>query len=116
MIQFRAEGRYVRFSLTLPSRDDPAFTDYKLGSVRYTRKPEEARKRWDQACRQKWRVLGLVIKAKLEAVESGIVTFEEEFLAHVLMPDGRTLYENVKETLAVSYDSCYVRPLLGSPA
>jgi hypothetical protein len=31
-----------------------------------------------------------VIKAKLEAVESRISTVEEEFLAHSVLPDGRT--------------------------
>ncbi len=53
------------------------------------------------------------LEAKLEAIESGIVTFAEEFLAHVVMPDGRTLYENVKGPLAVAYDKGEVRPLLG---
>jgi hypothetical protein len=32
----------------------------------------------------------LVIKAKLEAVETGITSFESEFLAHILLPDGST--------------------------
>ena len=35
----------------------------------------------DQACRQRWRALLLVIKAKLEAVTAGISTVETEFLA-----------------------------------
>ena len=40
--------------------------------------------------RQRWRALALCIKAKLEAVECGITSFEEEFLAHVVMPNGQT--------------------------
>lgn len=44
----------------------------------------------EQQQRQRWRALVLVIKAKLEAVESGIATIEEEFLAHVVTPDGST--------------------------
>jgi len=47
----------------------------------------------DQKARQRWRALYLVIKAKLEAVESNIATIEEEFLAHVVTPDGRTFGE-----------------------
>ncbi len=43
--------------------------------------------------RQRWRALALVIKAKLEAVASGIVTFDEEFYAHMILPDGRTVYQ-----------------------
>lgn len=114
-VSFRCEARYVKLKLTLPARDEAAFTTYRLGSVPYRRKPEQARKLWEQACRQKWRVLLLVIKAKLEAVESGLVVFEEEFLAHVLMADGRTLYEQVRAPLALSYDKGEVKPYLGGP-
>jgi hypothetical protein len=32
-----------------------------------------------------------VVKAKLEAVETGITTIESEFLAHLVLPDGRTV-------------------------
>ncbi len=38
--------------------------------------------------RQRWRVLWLVIKAKLEAVDSGVSTIGEEFLANVVTPGG----------------------------
>lgn len=34
--------------------------------------------------------LALVVKAKLEAVESGISTFEQEFMAHIVLPNGQT--------------------------
>ena len=45
----------------------------------------------DQEIRQRWRALLLVIKAKLEAIDSGISTFETEFLPFILMPDGQTI-------------------------
>lgn len=45
----------------------------------------------EAATRQRWRALVLVLKAKLEAVASGISTLEAEFLANVVMADGRTL-------------------------
>ncbi len=43
--------------------------------------------------RQQWRAMLLVIKAKLEAVESEISTLEEEFLAWAVAPNGKTLGE-----------------------
>lgn len=46
--------------------------------------------RYDRACKQRWRALLLCIKAKLEAVDSGIATFEQEFMANIVMPDGKT--------------------------
>jgi hypothetical protein len=43
--------------------------------------------------RQRWRALSLVIKAKLESVESGIATIEQEFLANIVTPGGQTMAE-----------------------
>jgi len=86
-IGFRISGRYVRFLLTMP---DPNHADFTVHS-RGRRAPEAAEKLWEQACRQKWRALALVIKAKLEAVSAGITTIEDEFLAHTVLPDGSTV-------------------------
>jgi hypothetical protein len=33
----------------------------------------------------------LVIKAKIESIESGVETFDEAFLANIVTPDGRTI-------------------------
>jgi hypothetical protein len=37
----------------------------------------------------------LAVKAKLISVADGIETFEEAFMAHVVMPDGRTVAETI---------------------
>ena len=91
MVSFRMHGKHVRFVLTLPDMDSPIFKRTPAGKS--ARAPEAQQKAWEQACRQKWRALALVVKAKLEAVESKITTFEEEFLAHILLPDGKTIGE-----------------------
>jgi hypothetical protein len=62
--------------------------------------PHKRMEKWEQACRQSWRALALVIKAKLEAVESGITSFEDEFLAHIVMPDGQTVATHIKPRIA----------------
>jgi hypothetical protein len=49
--------------------------------------------------RRRWRSLNLVIKAKLEAVESGIATVEDEFLAYTVLPDGGTAGEFMRPQL-----------------
>ena len=105
MIAFvvEAEGgnhRQVRFQLPLPSRDDRAFTHHSRGR----RSATEAERQWEQACRQRWRALTLVVKAKLEAVESGIATFEDEFLAYIMLPDGSTVSDLIGPQLALAYD------------
>jgi hypothetical protein len=103
MVAFRISERHVRFLLTMPSREAPEFCLYKQGHTTYRRVETEAEKRWEQACRQKWRALALVIKAKLEAVSAGITTIEDEFLAHTVMGDGRTVGEIMQPQIAEHY-------------
>jgi hypothetical protein len=52
------------------------------------------------------------VKAKLEAVESGIVTFEEEFAMHMILPDGRRVADDVTPAIERSYATGRVAPLL----
>jgi hypothetical protein len=65
--------------------------------------------------RRRWRALLLVIKAKLEAVASGISVFEDEFLAHTVMPDGSTFGEWAKPQIASMYKEGKMPPLLPAP-
>jgi hypothetical protein len=44
-----------------------------------------------QKLRARWRTLLLVIQAKLAAADSGLSTFEQEFLSCLVRPDGLTL-------------------------
>lgn len=99
VIAFTMEGRQIRFVLTMPDKADPAFTRHSRGP----RTPDAATKEWEQACRQKWRALALVIKAKLEAVESGIAVFEDEFLANIVLPNGRTVGDETRPMIAHAY-------------
>jgi hypothetical protein len=94
------QQRQVRFRLPLPSRDDRQFTHHSYGE----RTQSAAENLWEQACRQRWRALALVVKAKLEAVETGIATFEDEFLAYVMLPEGQTVGEWIKPQLQDAYD------------
>lgn len=74
--------------------------------------PEGNSEKERQAARQRWRALLLVIKAKLESVESGIETLEEAFYANIVMPDGRTIYESTREHVALAYKGGSVQALL----
>lgn len=89
MIAFSMAERQVRFILPLPDPTDREFTH--TPERRTLRAPEAQRKAYEQAERQRWRALALVIKAKLEAVESGITEFEREFMAHIVLPGGETV-------------------------
>ncbi len=103
VVMFEMCERRIKFVLQLPSRNAKEFHHTPAG--RRTRSDSYAYRAWEQACRQRWRALALVIKAKLEAVESKITMFEEEFLAHIVLPDGRTMGEFVVPQIAVAYES-----------
>lgn len=109
MIGFQAHSRSIRFVLPLPDRADREFTRTPTGRQRSS---GEAEKAYEQAVRQKWRALALVIKAKLEAVDAGIVTFEDEFAMHMVLPDGRTVAQHVLPAIESAYSTGSVRPLL----
>lgn len=89
MVGFVANNRQVRFMLPMPNRDDRAFTHTPGRNLQRTAAQIETA--YEQAVRQRWRALALVIKAKLEAVEAGIVTFDEEFAMHFMLPNGQTV-------------------------
>lgn len=107
-ILFEIQGRRVRFILPLPDRRDPEFTRHARG----VRTESEAERRWEQACRSRWRALLLIIKAKLEAVEAGIVTLEEEFLPYTLLPNGQTMAEWYEPQVEQVYQSGRMPELL----
>lgn len=115
VIAFRAQGRHVRFILPFPSPTEQRFTHGKSRATYMSppkRSAEAARKAWDQEIRSRWRALALVIKAKLEAVESGIAEFEDEFMAHVVLPNGQTMSEHARPLIARAYETGQMPALL----
>jgi hypothetical protein len=107
-IEFIAHGRRVRFCLTLPSADEKRFTFVNSWKKRAT---TQATKLWEQAVRSQWRKLLLVIKAKLESAESGIETFEDAFMAHIVMPSGKTISEDMTPLIDKAYKEAGPRML-----
>ncbi len=112
IVGFRAHDRQIRFYLTMPDKNSREFTHTPgRGNIRT---PEAAQKEWEQAGRQRWRALALTIKALLEAIEVGILTFEEAFLSHIMLPDGSTVADVVLPKVAEAYKSGTMQPLLPS--
>lgn len=110
-IQFRAHGRYVRFTLTLPSREEKRFT-HQAQRGWEKRSDKSARDLYEKEIRRLWRALALVVKAKLESVDSKIETFEEAFMPHIIMPDGKTVAEHAGPMIEAAYQSGKVQALL----
>lgn len=109
VIGFEVKGRRVRFVLPMPSPEDKAIKLDKRGWVRSDAALQAA---FDQEVRQRWRALALVIKAKLEAVEAGITVFEDEFLAHIVLPSGETVGQWLKPQIGIAYQEWKMPPML----
>lgn len=110
-VLFEMKGRRIRFSLRLPDASDKRF---KLDGRGFYRSEKKIREAHEQEVRSLWRALTLVIKAKLEAVESNIETFETAFLAHIVVPGGGTFGEWALPQIAKAYDhGVALPPLLG---
>jgi hypothetical protein len=108
-LMFELEGRRIRFLLRIPN---PNSDEYRLTDTGRLRSDSVRRQAYEQAVRQRWRALGLVIRAKLEAVELGITTVEEEFLAHIMLPNGQSVGEEILPRVAESYRTGNMAPML----
>lgn len=107
-VQFQAHNRIVKFEIALPNPDDPKYR--RIKNTYMQRTAAGVAKIVEQEERTRWRALLLVIKAKLEAVESNIATFEDEFLAHVLLPNQQTVAEYIGPTVAQIYETGRMPP------
>ena len=110
MIFFELAGRRIKFVLPMPDSKAREFTHTPAKGM--LRSATEAEKAWEQAGRQRWRALALVIKAKLEAVTAGITTIEDEFLAHTMLPDGSTVSESMQPRIEQAYRDGRMPPMM----
>ena len=107
MIGFTMYDRQVKFILPLPEK-----SEFSLTATGRTRTENSQYEAWEQACRQRWRALKLVIQAKLEAVECGISVFEDEFMSNIVLPGGQTVGDFMKPQIEAAYVSGKVPALL----
>lgn len=113
MVEFMAHNRRLRFVVNAPDPMAEEFTHRNHSSGnKIKRSAKEAANLWEQACRARWRALCLCIKAKLEAVESGITSFEVEFMPYVVLPGGKTAGQHMTPLIEQAYASNRV-PQLG---
>lgn len=96
VVAFTLKGLQVHMTLTQPDPAEHRFTRTPTGKPRSTTAALDA---YDQEVRRRWRALLLVVKAKLVAVDEGITTLEREFLADVVLANGRTVIEDVQPAI-----------------
>lgn len=110
VIGFSLSDRQIRFVLPLPEKNSPEFQ--LTPGRKQKRSEEQAYAAWEQSCRSRWRSLFLVIKAKLEAVDSGISTIEREFFYDIVLPNGKTVGELMAPQIEDAYTTGKMPALL----
>lgn len=105
IVIYRMHGRMVRQVVLYP-------VPSQLPGVR----SDQMRQQQENEFMRRWRALVLITKAKLEMVTSGERTFEQEFLADIMLPDNTTVGEMLKPKLIEAYASATMpkMPMLGS--
>lgn len=107
MIAFQMNGRQARVYLPMPRLED-----YRLTETGRSRTASSQKTAWEQACRQIWRIMLLLIKAKLEAIAFEVSTFDREFLSDTVLPNGQTVGEYILPQVEQAYISGQMPPML----
>jgi hypothetical protein len=87
-IAFEFKGRVIQ--LSVPNPNERKFATPK---------------KWEAERRRMWRVLLLAMKAKLELINAGLATFEDEFLAQTALPNGGTVSQWLQPQLLQAIQS-----------
>jgi hypothetical protein len=108
---FEAEERRVMFRLKLPDRADEKFT--RTPSRKDIRSPDAAMAAYEKEIRYLWGALADGISARLAAVRSGISTFQDAFLANIVLPGpaGQTVGEYMAYQLEEEFRNGEMRAL-----
>jgi hypothetical protein len=94
-VSFRHRGYAVRLRVTLKAPSQSAIGS-KYSRARTKTREQVVDELYEQEERRVWRVLAWNIKARMVAVEEGVETFEEAFLAHLVNPQtNQTIYDEL---------------------
>lgn len=103
MIAFELHDRRYRMDLNYPG-----LSEFSAGRVNQYRErertPAQKFAAYEAEKQRLWRGLALLVKAKLEAIASGISTEEEELLSYTVMSNGQTVGEWIEPQLEEMYE------------
>lgn len=102
LVVFVLRGLKYKLVLPLPKRAEHATRSLPPGGWRWSSDRQKAwrEKAWEQACRERWRQVLLLVKAKLELVRLGVTTAEHEFMADLVLANGETVHHALGAEIA----------------
>lgn len=90
----------IRVPLKAPTDRDRKLMGERARRARTRSITEIENEHWDQEQRRIWRVLFWSLKSRMVAVEEGVETFEQAFLAHLVDPrTGFTIWQYVQPSI-----------------
>ncbi len=104
--------RRIRIVLPMPDPEELRYTKHKPPRECSTKQWDET---YEQACREKWRSLLLIVRAKLESVAADVTTFDDEFLAYMVLPDNSTAGDWMGPQIEQAYQNGEMPTLLPLP-
>ncbi len=110
LVAFKYNGLEARIPIPMPDRHSDEVV--RTPVTRETRTRDAQERAYDQALRQRWRAMLLIVKAKLEAIEAEITTFEQEFLPYFVLPDGRTVSDAMMPGIYGALEAGQMPPML----
>lgn len=111
-IAFQSGHRKVRMSVPL-KEPDPNVLRKKVSAARSKTRDQIVDELLEQEGRRIWRVLHWNLKTRMEAIQEQVETFEEAFLAHLIVEEtGQTIYEALSSQGSIDLG----KPLLALPA
>lgn len=78
-VGFKYDGKVYKHNVPMPNRND------------FRNETQH-----NQAIRQRWRIFYMSLKMKLEEVQDGGISFEDQFLSMMTLPDGSTVADFMK--------------------
>jgi hypothetical protein len=114
VVAFALHGARFRIEVPLPTDADALPRARKIRGWQWrtqSAKDDWVRAERDQLTRERWRAVLLLIKSKLEIVRIGLSSFEREFLADMVLPDGRTAAETIGPYMRDLLTNGYTAPL-----
>ena len=97
-LMFRIGTAVIKIPIPMPKLEE-----FAISPAGRSRRKEVQQQEYEKATRQRWRVLALLVKAKLESVEQGITTVEKEFLGDLLLPSGQTIAEEMAPQIDAAF-------------
>lgn len=124
-VVFRLAGRMIRLQLK-SERDclpEPNKYEHKQDAEcprgwnnwSVTRREKWIEAQIEQCDREAWRRLLIVTKAKLEVIADDPGMIEHTFLADIMLPDGTTVYDGIRQRIAETYETGDMPKLLPAP-